>query len=68
MTTRIKTIQRYHQAIFKTYQLCCHLLLVRRDSTDGRAVVLYPEDPGSSPDVSMLQRVLWLSVSADRPN
>ena len=43
--------------------------LTRRDSTDGRAeVALYPEDPGSNPVISMLQRALWLSVSADRPN
>ena len=42
--------------------------LLRQDSTDGRAVALYPADPGSNPVVSMLQRALWLSVSADRPN
>ena len=40
----------------------------KQDSTDGSAVALYPADPGSNPVVSMLQRALWLSVSADRPN
>ena len=39
---------------------------IRRDSTDGRAVALYPADPGSNPVVSMLQRALRLSVSAGR--
>ena len=42
--------------------------LPRRDSTDGRAVALYPADPGSNPVISMLQRALWLYVSPDRPN
>ena len=32
----------------------------RRDSTDGKAAALYPEDPGSNPvdSFSMLQRAL----------
>ena len=41
---------------------CCQ----RRDSTDGKAAALYPVDPGSNPDISMLQRALRLSVSAGR--
>ena len=50
----------YIEGILEMIPKNFQMTLSRRDSTDGKAAALYPEDPGSNPvdSFSMLQRAL----------